>query len=82
MDISFWVNILKIMGKPQSKVEIQETVVNNGNLENNNKPMFPEYIITLGIVLIVLYVAYKVNQYFKRYVLKYNNRANNAITDV
>lgn len=68
------------MGKPQSKVEIQENILNNGNAENK-KLIIPEYITTLIIVVIILYLAYKVNKYFKNYVIKYRNRTN-SITDV
>lgn len=66
------------MGKPQSKVEIQENIVNNGNSENN-KLVTQECIITLGIVALVLYIAYKINNYFKNYVHKHNSK---TITDV
>ena len=79
MVVPIWGYNNKDMGKPQSKVEIQENIVNNGNAENS-KQVIPEYIITLVIVIIILFIAFKINKYFKKYVLKYNQNRNNTDT--
>lgn len=58
------------MGKPQSKMEIQENIVNHGDAKNEK--MIPEYATTLLIVGLILLIAYKINKYIKKYVHKHN----------
>lgn len=62
-----------IWGNPQSKISIKE------NSENNNNDM-TTIIITLLIVVLVLYIANRINKYFKMYVHKHKNI--NTITNV
>lgn len=74
-----WVYKVEKMGKPQSKVEVTENIVNNGNAQNN-KQLLPEYVLTLIVVAIILFIAHKINKHFKQYVLKHksnNNESNN-----
>lgn len=70
------------MGKPQSKVEIQENILTNGEVSNKDNLISLDTIIILGIVILFLYMAYKINVYFKNYVTKHTNRNNNPLADV
>lgn len=58
-----------IWGNPQSKVNIQENLINNSNIFN----MIPEQVLIIIIIFIILYIAYKINKYFKNYIHKYRN---------
>lgn len=70
------------MGKPQSKVEIQENIMTSGEIKNKNNSISLDHIILLAVIITILYIAHKINKYFKNYVIKHTSRNNNSITDV